>query len=124
MRNLKKLNSFRDREWQRDVMPDVKRENLAGAFIIKLETTGAYACALADNGLGDPEWEHVSVSRQDRCLTWEEMCEIKDLFFFEDEEVMQIHPAKKNYVNIHPYCLHLWRPKTEKIPLPPIKLLF
>lgn len=46
------------------------------------------------------------------------MCFIKDLFWGEEEVVMQLHPAKSQYVNQHDYCLHLWRPKTIAIPLP------
>lgn len=58
-------------------------------------------------------WDHVSVSHFARCPLWEEMCVVKDLFFKDDEVVMQLHPAKANYVNNHPKCLHLWRPQTE-----------
>lgn len=47
------------------------------------------------------------------------MCEVKDLFWGPDETVMQIHPAIEDYVNDHPYCLHLWRPRGEYIPTPP-----
>lgn len=34
----------------------------------------------------------------------------KDMFFKEDEIVVQYHPAKSEYVNNMPNCLHLWRP--------------
>lgn len=54
-------------------------------------------------------WEHVSVSLRHRCPTWEEMCYIKDLFWNEDEAVVQFHPKKSEYVNHHPSCLHLWK---------------
>ena len=64
-------------------------------------------------------WDHVSISYKNRCCTWEEMCYIKDTFFREDECVIQYHPAKKDYVNIHPYVLHLWRSQSEGIPVPP-----
>lgn len=67
-------------------------------------------------------WEHVSVSHGKRCPTWEEMCFIKDLFFDDEEVVMQLHPRKHEYVNCHPFCLHLWRPTAEnpgRIPEPP-----
>lgn len=64
-------------------------------------------------------WEHVSVSLQDRTPTWEEMSYIKDLFWREDECVFQFHPPKKDYVNFHPNCLHLWKPLLVEIPLPP-----
>lgn len=64
-------------------------------------------------------WEHVSVSLQNRCPTWDEMCRIKDIFWGEDECVVQFHPPKSEYVNLHPYCLHLWKKIGEKADLPP-----
>lgn len=64
-------------------------------------------------------WDHVSASYKNRIPTWYEMCKIKDIFFYDDEVVMQLHPAKKNYVNIHPYVLHLWKPQNIEIQLPP-----
>jgi len=71
---------------------------------------------ICSNGGG---WDHVSVSLADRCPSWDEMEFIKRLFFKDDEVVIQIHPALKNYKNAMPYCLHLWRPQKEEIPLPP-----
>jgi len=53
--------------------------------------------------------EHVSVSLRRRCPTWDEMSMIKDVFWEDDELVVQFHPPKSQYVNIHPNCLHLWR---------------
>ncbi|MGV8149672.1 MAG: hypothetical protein ACLKAK_07190 [Alkaliphilus sp.] len=64
-------------------------------------------------------WEHVSVSYKNRCCTWEEMCKVKNMFFREDECVVQYHPAEKDYVNMHPYCLHLWKPQEHNLPTPP-----
>jgi len=73
---------------------------------------------IASDGEG---WEHVSASHVNRCPTWQEMCRVKDLFWGEEDVVMQLHPAKSVWVNQHPYCLHLWRPaeKGVHIPLPP-----
>jgi len=68
-------------------------------------------------------WDHVSVSYKNRCCTWGEMCEIKDIFFREDECVVQYHPAKVDYVNNHPYVLHLWRPQNVYLPMPPIEMV-
>jgi hypothetical protein len=47
------------------------------------------------------------------------MCFVKDLFWREDECVIQYHPPKSEYVNLHPYTLHLWRPVNIELPLPP-----
>ncbi len=54
-------------------------------------------------------WEHVSVSYPNKTPSWDEMCKVKDMFWNDDECVIQFHPPKSEYVNIHPHCLHLWR---------------
>jgi hypothetical protein len=72
------------------------------------------------NGAG---WEHVSASLKKRCPTWEEMCKIKDIFFNKDECAIQYHPAEKDYVNNHPYCLHIWKPIGAELPQPPTWLV-
>lgn len=48
-----------------------------------------------------------------------DMCMIKDLFFNEDEAVIQVHPPKAEYVNFMPNCLHLWRCRYKPMVLPP-----
>lgn len=64
-------------------------------------------------------WDHVSVSLPDRCPTWTEMDYIRTLFFRGDECVMQLHPPRAKLINDHRHCLHLWRPQTAEIPIPP-----
>lgn len=76
---------------------------------------------IISNGDG---WDHVSVSLYStertvtRCPTWEEMCFVKELVFDDEVPAMQLHPKKSEYVNNHPYCLHLWRPHHCEIPTP------
>lgn len=67
------------------------------------------------------DWDHVSVTIHDqkRAPTWDEMCFVKDLFWPDTETVIQYHPERSRYVNTHPYVLHLWRPQSEMIPMPP-----
>lgn len=74
---------------------------------------------MASDGEG---WEHVSVSTAKRCPNWPEMCFIKELFWDDEDLVVQYHPAKSNYINVHPHCLHLWRPVylDVQIPVPPL----
>lgn len=83
---------------------------------------------IATDGEGEIPWEHVSVtvayrrgccSWVERMPTWDEMCWVKGLFWGDDEAVMQLHPPKSDYVNNHRYCLHLWKPTEQPIPLPP-----
>lgn len=88
-----------------------------GAFSFTLH--GLTFFAVASDKLN---WEHVSVSIKDRqrTPTWEQMCFVKNLFWPDpDTTVLQYHPAVKEYVNIHPFCLHLWRPTKDEIPKPP-----
>ena len=85
-----------------------------GAFIVQLKR-GQTVYVIASDGGG---WEHVSVSRKDRCPTWDEMCQIKALFWGEEDCVVQYHTPRSEYVNNHPYCLHLWRPIGSVIPMP------
>ena len=87
-----------------------------GACKVRVPSHNKPAFVIFSRGGG---WDHVSVSFHDRCPTWDEMCYIKDLFFEAGECVMQLHPAKKDYINMHPYVLHLWRPQQSEIPMPP-----
>ena len=64
-------------------------------------------------------WEHVSVSLAKRCPFWDEMCMIKDIFWGENECVVQYHPPKTDYINNHPYCLHMWKKIGYEFERPP-----
>lgn len=92
-----------------------------GFFEIRAPDEKTLRVIASDGGLlGSIAWEHVSVSRYDRCPTWDEMCFIKKLFWIDPEDcVVQYHPPRSDYVNIHPHCLHLWRPVGIVLPRPP-----
>lgn len=68
-------------------------------------------------------WQHVSASHPDRCPSWETMCWLKDQFWGPELTVLQFHPPRSAYVNVHPFCLHLWRPVGQLIALPPTWML-
>ncbi len=73
-------------------------------------------------------WEHASIvvnmyNGKQRIPDWDEMCMIKDVFWWDEETVVQYHPAKSKYVDIHGKCLHLWRPTEERLPEPPVKFV-
>ena len=104
--------------------PDTKTH---GAFLVptiernkKKKLKKAVIRVIMSIGMG---WDHVSVSLQTRCPTWNEMNYIKNLFFDETEVAFQFHPKKTEYVNHHPYCLHLWRSHSQKIITPPTTLI-
>jgi len=83
------------------------------------------ALMIMSSGTGEmcEGWEHVSVSCTYRTPNWDEMCWVKRAFWRDDEVVMQLHPVETDYVNHHPYCLHLWRPLNATIPLPPAEFV-
>ena len=78
-------------------------------------------CIASDAG----GWEHVSISIQDgdAAPTWDMMCFIKKLFWDEDDLVVQYHPRKQDYVNIHNVVLHLWRPVHGQLSTPPVEFV-
>jgi hypothetical protein len=99
-----------------------------GAFDLESPEPGWRLAVIATDGTDPltPEahgWEHVSVhayrrgGAQQRTPTWREMCAVKDLFWDGEDVVMQLHPRRSEYVNLHPCTLHLWR--HARIPTPP-----
>ena len=90
------------------------RDGFGGTFYDK--KSRCYLNFIMSWGAG---WEHCSVSLPTRTPSWEQMCAIKDLMWGENEVCYELHPAKKDYINNHPYCLHIWKPIDQKIPLPP-----
>ena len=88
-----------------------------GAFIIPIR--GHTLRVIASSAQAEASWDHVSVSLPNRCPNWPEMCAVKDLFWSDDEAVAQFHPPRAAYVNLHPYCLHMWKPQGIVMPLPP-----
>lgn len=88
-----------------------------GAF--KINRGRTIFAIIASDGEG---WEHVSVhcisDGKNRTPTWSEMCYIKDLFWNEDDCVLQYHPAKSEYINQHEHTLHLWNPIDIEFPVP------
>jgi hypothetical protein len=72
-------------------------------------------------------WEHVSVHAEsdgaERTPTWSEMCLVKDLFWDDSDCVVQYHPPKSEYVNLHKHTLHLWRQSNQNMVTPEILLV-
>lgn len=78
---------------------------------------GTYHCAFCADEEG---WEHVSVSPvgskydvAQPCPTWDQMCEVKRLFWDDDEMAVQLHPPESQYLHgivASTNILHLWRP--------------
>lgn len=87
-----------------------------GAFVVLSPTDRAPMAAIASFGSG---WDHVSVSRKNRVPNWAEMEHVTRIFFKDDEVAVQYHLPVTLHINIHQYCLHLWRWQDSDFPMPP-----
>lgn len=116
MRNLFLLDQFRVRNKEVIAHFGWAGDETCGMFSVPSKIDGGELKIIASVGGG---WEHVSVSRRNRCPNWPEMSYIKGLFFRDDETVMQLHVPSVDHVNDHANCLHLWRPIGCDIPRPP-----
>ncbi len=97
----------------RVIMTNQNNQGIMGYLNLRSGKQRAF-CFVA--GYNEDGWEHVSVSVADsgrKMPTWEEMCEVKSIFWRDDEEVHQIHPRAKDYfhgIGDLQNVLHLWRP--------------
>jgi len=51
---------------------------------------------------------HISMSYKDKLPSYEEMKEARYQICPDIDKMAQIFPNKEEFVNLHPYCLHLW----------------
>ncbi len=125
MRDLRLLDQWRDRQGEIACLggpaDDQSRD---GLFLIpSLPSYGGMLRVIASSGFG---WDHVSVSRRDRCPHWLEMKVVRNAFFLDHETVMQLHPPLNDYIDgkypgeVSINTLHLWRPHNKPIPMPPL----
>src|SRR6187399_954476 len=115
MTPLRLLDVFRKRQLERAVY-GAEGDDGCGVFMVpSIHRERGMLRVVASDGDG---WDHVSVSREDRTPTWEEMEQIFRLFFQSTETAFQLHVPAPDHINAHPYCLHLWRPHDVAIPRP------
>lgn len=55
-------------------------------------------------------WLHVSCAFADRLPSWADLREVKTVFCGPKRLALSIQPSEAEYVNVHPYVLHLWCP--------------
>lgn len=116
MRDLHQLDRYRQRGRAVLEFYGWEGDHEHGAFVVPscIDRQPLVTVASASDG-----WDHVSVSRKNRTPNWQEMEQIKRLFFRDDETAMQLHVPPEDHVNMHPNVLHLWRPQAVEIPRPP-----
>jgi hypothetical protein len=72
------------------------------------ERSGLRVIASAEQHPDGKRWIHVSVSRQDRLPSWDELVAVKELFIGAEREAVQFLPPRSQWVNMHDNCLHIW----------------
>lgn len=109
------MKTFEEIKASMKVIVSVENEDGFSGYI---EIRGWRGTIIASWGCG---WDHVSVAplKSNYMPTWDDMCAVKDLFFKDDEAVIQIHPPKDEYINNKENCLHLWRRNDADMVLPP-----
>ena len=115
MKPLRLLDCYRRSDLERSIYGE-EGDDFGGVFMVKMPKDGRVLRVIASN---DEGWDHVSVSLPERCPTWAEMEHVKRLFFRDDEVAFQLHVPPSDHINVHPNCLHIWRPHDVAIPLPP-----
>ena len=91
-------------------------DGTCGAFAIPSKIDGQPLVVIASS---EGDWDHVSVSRRNRCPNWAEMEQIALMFFRPEETAIQFHIPPTDHINTHPNCLHWWRPQQADLPRPP-----
>lgn len=116
MKNLTLLDHLRDRSAGVIAHYGSVGDETCGCFWVSSPIDGATMRVVASS---DEGWDHVSVSRKNRCPNWPEMEHVKRLFFEDHEAAMQLHVPVDDHLSLHPHCLHIWRPRDQEIPRPP-----
>lgn len=81
-----------------------KTINLAGSRIQFEKTLGECAIIYAKEA---DRW-HLSISHPTRLPTYDEVKQARYDFLPDDVYMAMIFPPKSEFVNVHPFCLHLW----------------
>lgn len=116
MKNLHFLDVYRDMSPECIAYFGNVGDETCGAFFVPSPIDKSPMRVIASSGEG---WDHVSISRPNRCPNWPELEHVKHLFFADNEVAMQLHVPASDHINCHPHCLHLWRPHDMEIPRPP-----
>jgi len=110
------------------LMSSTDEQGLTGAFLIPTTIPQRRIFIVSSGTDNYTGWEHVSahvIERKNKKVkevvpTWAEMCFVKSVFWKPEECVIQYHPSKSQYVDCHPFTLHLWKQINKEFPIPDI----
>lgn len=85
----------------------------AGGGVIQDQTVYAGPRGLRVIGSVDPTHHglllHISLSYGDHIPSWEDIRAVRDAFYPDTVDCMMVLPRTEDYVNLHPYTMHLWQ---------------
>jgi hypothetical protein len=82
-------------------------------------TLGACQILVGHSDLG---W-HLSISCGSRLPTWDEVAKARYALLPANITVAMLMPPESEYVNLHPYCFHLWEVADRRGEGLPVELL-
>lgn len=94
----------------------IETSETGGAALVKRAMGAGPLKVVFSNGL---DWDHVSVSLPNRTPNYQEMKQVKRIFFEPHEWAVEYHPPQADYISVNDNVLHLWRPQTQAFPTPP-----
>jgi len=121
---LSSRDAYRVEKTAREQLPRVlpPQWSVVGSFTNAKHYQAGAMMVIAEVELVDGKlWMHVSTSRAGRLPTWEDLRLVKDVIIGRDRKAIQVLPSEAEYVNIHPYVLHLYAP-LEEDPLPDFRM--
>ncbi|HEX3341859.1 MAG TPA: hypothetical protein VHT68_22100 [Pseudolabrys sp.] len=129
-----KLEQYRHKVWPIEMkgwfsfLASKPGDNFGAFYAVPGPCGEALRMIVSDGNLDSDDeldaWEHVSVSLaragRARLPNWEEMCFVKNLFWEDEDCVVQYHPPLSKNVNNY-RVLHLWRSLRQEFPQPPME---
>jgi hypothetical protein len=110
---MKSLDPIRKWEF---IHPLIGHKGVDGCGTFKIPYEGKILMVVSSDQFG---WDHVSVTIEgNNSPNWEMLCYIKNLFFYDEETVVQFIPKKSAYIS-YSEALHLWRNQKIEYELPP-----
>jgi hypothetical protein len=117
LEKLSRANRWRIRNGQ---FASTDQDGFNGHFLVPLN--GELWHVIIADGMG---FRHLSISNAQRKMLpdWKIMCRVKEAFWADSAWCVQYMPAKDDYINDHPFTLHIWEPIDQELPKPPIILV-
>lgn len=120
MKSFLELAHLRQTDPETTAFFGVENINSAGLFYLPSIVSGQRMQIIAST---TKDWDHVSVTLKNRSPNWDEMSQVHRAFFKNDEVALQYHVPLTDHVNLHPFCLHLWRWQKGPVQRPPGDLI-